>query len=346
MEDSYYDVACPGGFVGIDKLSKHTGTSKKKVKNFLNKQEVYGLHRQAPRKFPRRPVIVSGPYKQYQCDLMQLDKLARFNNGIHFILLVIDVFSKMVYLEPCRRKTGILVTKAFQKIFLRAPKCEKLQADNGSEFYNRDFKNYLQKENIKLFSTHSDFKAQIAERAIRTIKGRLFRYLTHKNTYKYVNALPSIERAYNNSYHSSIKMKPSEVNNDNADQVFNNLYAKKLKGGKPRFKIGDYVRLSHVRTAFSKGYEEQYSREIFKIQKVRHGYPITYALEDLKEEPVLGLFYEEEMQLVQNLDDIEYKIEKVIKRRGKGRNKEVFVKFLGWPEKFNQWMKVSDLKRT
>ncbi len=346
MEETYYDVSSPGGFVGAKKLAHHTKSKKSKVKKFLENQEVYGLHRQAPRKFPRRPVIVSGPHKQYQCDLMQLDKLARFNNGIHFILLVIDVFSKMVYLEPCRRKTGILVTKAFQKIFLRAPKCEKIQADSGREFYNRDFQDYLKKENIKLFSTHSDFKAQIAERAIKTIKGRLFRYMTHKNTYKYVKALPLIENAYNNTYHNSIKMKPIEVSHENADQVFHNLYANKLKGDKPKFKVGDYVRLSHVRTAFSKGYEEQFSREIFKIKKIRQGFPITYALEDLLKEPVLGLFYGKELLLVPDVDNIEYKIEKIIKRRGKGVNREVFVKFQGWPEKFNQWMKISDLKKT
>ena len=169
----------------------------------------------------------------------------RFNKGYKFLLTCIDVFSKFAWVVPLKNKSGETLVNGFQSIldFGRSP--EKLQTDKGTEFLNRNFQSFLKEKNIHFFTTNSEFKASVIERFNRTLKTRMWKYFTAKNTRVYIDILPDIVHAYNNSYHRSIGQAPSSVSLLNVAQVRRKLYGKSWT--KPmrkfKFKLGDQVRI-------------------------------------------------------------------------------------------------------
>ena len=108
-------------------------------------------------------------------------------------------------------------------------------------------------------------------------------------------------------------------------------------------KIGDQVRISKMKRTFERGYLPNFSKEIFTVSQKIPREPPVYKLKDYDQEELSGTFYNEELQKVIKEDDV-YEVEKILKSRGKGKNKEVFVKWLGYPAKFNSWIPASEVK--
>ena len=142
---------------------------------------------------------------------MQL--LSRNNKGIRFLLCVIDVFSKYAWVVPLKDKKGISIVKAFQIILKQSNsrKPNKIWVDKGSEFYNASFKKWLQDNNIVMYSTHNEGKSVVAERFIRMLKSKIYKYMTSISKNVYIDKLDDIVDEYNNTYHTTIKMKPIDV---------------------------------------------------------------------------------------------------------------------------------------
>ena len=139
-------------------------------------------------------------------------------------------------------------------------------------------------------------------------------------------------------------MKPKNVNKKNGDQVWTTLYGHiNANASLPRFKVGDTVRISKYKSAFTKGYEANFTEEWFKVIKVIHGYPNVYEIEDLEGEPIVGKFYEEELSGVNKLDDV-YRVEKILKRKKVSGKKMVLVKWLGYDSKHNSWIPESSIQ--
>ena len=155
---------------------------------------------------------------------MQL--LSKYNKGIRFLLCVIDVFSKYAWAVPLKDKKGISIVKAFQKILKQSDrKPNKIWADKGSEFYNAYFKKWLRDNNIVMYSTHNEGKSVVAEQFIRTLKSKIYKYMTSISKNVYIDKLDDIVDEYNNTYHTTIKMKPIDVKDNtytNADKEINN----------------------------------------------------------------------------------------------------------------------------
>ena len=142
-----------------------------------------------------------------------------------------DAFSKYAWVEPIKSKTGIAVTEAFKKFLRRAEgrTPQTLQTDDGKEIYNHTFQKLMKDKDIHHFSTTGDTKASMVEQFNRTLKSRMYRYFTSANSYKYLNVLQALVRGYNESFHRSIGMKPSEVTLENVSDVWDTLYSKKIK---------------------------------------------------------------------------------------------------------------------
>ena len=140
------------------------------------------LHKPIKRKFNKRRVLVSGIDKIWAADLADMTALSKDNEGVNFLLLVIDIFSKYGWIVPLKNKKGETVAEALKTIF-KERKPGKLWTDKGREFYNKDVK-----ELVNLYSTENDEKSSIVERWIRTIKEKMWKYFTDNNTYYYMNA--------------------------------------------------------------------------------------------------------------------------------------------------------------
>ena len=252
------------------------------------------------KRFPRRSVFSPTVDAIWSGDLLDIHQYARVNRNYTFILVLVDVFSKYAWAKPLKKKEGIEVARALEEVFAtskRIPK--KLWADRGTEFYNVNVKNVLKRHNVEIYSTYNDPKSVIAERFIRTLRGKIeSNYILTQSTVWY-DILPELIREYNTTRHTSIKMTPEEASKPrNHQKVFNALYNKKKKVQQPpTFHTGDKVRISVSKRLFEKGSTSNWSEEIFEITDViRTTNPIVYKIKDLADEEIEGSFYKEQLQ--------------------------------------------------
>ncbi|KAK3746858.1 hypothetical protein QZH41_000045 [Actinostola sp. cb2023] len=328
---------------------------------WLASQTTHQIHRPARKNYPRRPFVVHSLDEMWQVDLSDMQWYKGQNNGYAWILFVIDVFSRYVWTRPMRRKTGEETATALADIFREVTAAEGdgrhslpriVYADQGKEFYNRHVQDLLAGLPIpaQLQSGHDQTKAAVVERVQRTIKTRLWKRLYEKGDSEWVSVLPAIVESYNHARHSTLKRSPASITKDDEASVWKTVYgAREAERNTPHtfgFAIGDTVRISRQGNLFRKGYLPHWSEEWFRVRSQDRGPPPHYRLADLQDEAVEGVFYAPELQKVtpEEQKTATFRIEKVIKRRGKGAKQEVLVRWLGWPEKFDEWLPASRLK--
>ncbi|KAK7583983.1 hypothetical protein V9T40_002023 [Parthenolecanium corni] len=261
-------------------------------------------------------------------DLMDFQKFKKENSGYTFVLLVIDIFTKYVWLRPLKDKTGLEVAKALRDVINSCPfgAPKNLQSDEGKEFLNKDCREIYRKENINFYHVFTHLKAAIAERAIRTIKNKLYRYFTGKGSYKWINILQNVADEYNTHVHKTTGMAPVMVKTlEDERKIFHDLKIPKWSVKPPKFKVGDTVRISKFKAVFEKGYTPNWSTELFTVCKIFETLPVTYELKDEDGNVIGGKFYEEELQRTEY--PTTYLVEKVISKNPK--NKTMKVKWLG-----------------
>lgn len=324
------------------------------IQTWLNANESYTLHKPARIHFERNPIIATHIDNQWQADLLFLPDLASFNKNYKIAILCIDVVSRYAWGELMYSKTGIATADAFEIILKRASprKPEKLQTDKGKEFLNGSFQKLCKDYEIEFFTTNSDLKAAIAERLIRTIKTKIYQYLDNNNTNTYIDKFQEIIKSYNETYHSSIKMAPKDVTVETTAEVIKNLYGFLWDGPdkilKQDLEIGDFVRISKVRSSlFRKSYKGNWTEEVFKIKSIFYRHPQTmYELTDLNDKKIEGTFYDSEIQKIPiDMSLKEWKIEKIIKSRTIKGQKQHYVKWLGYSDDFNSWIKAEGIKK-
>ena len=236
------------------------------------------LHKPIKRNITRRRVIVNNIDKIWAADLVDMQKFSKWNRGYKYLMMVIDVFSKYGWIIPLKDKKGESVTNAFKTILNKGRKPQYLWVDKGKEFYNKHLKDLLEKYNITIYSTENEEKSSVVERWNRTIKNKMWKQFTIQGNTQYLDMLPKILKQYNNTKHSSIKMTPTEASKkSNEGTVYFNLYGDMEQvTSKPKFKVGDKVRISkYKQNVFDKGYTPNWTEELFTIDKIQYTNPIT-----------------------------------------------------------------------
>ena len=345
LDEKYYDPKDPSGYGGVEKLRKRTGVRSQKLQKWLEAQETYTLHKPVRYKFDRRAVIVNGIDDQWQLDLIDTGRYAKENNGVKFLLTIIDVFSKYAWVRPLQNKTGTVVKNAFQSVLQEGRKPRIIQTDKGKEFLNNTFQQYLRACNIDHFTTENeDIKASVVERFNRTLQTKLHRYFTKTRTHKYMAVLQDIAVAYNNTKHRAIGIAPNAVTSRNSEDIFWRLYEPKLERRvtKP-LKVGDNVRINKTRRTFRKGYLPSWTTEIFTVYQIQSTTPVTYKIKDWGNKIIRGSFYAAELQRV--IPPELFDIESVIDQRKRKGKTEYLIKWLGYPASFNSWVPESFMKR-
>ena len=290
------------------------------------------LHKPITRKFKKRKVHSSFRDNIWGVDVADMHLLSKFNKGFRFLLCVINIFNKHPWIVPLKDKKSIIIVNVFQIILKESKrKPNKIWVDKGSEFCSNSFKKWLRDNNIEMYSTNNEGKSVIAERFIRTLKKKIYKYMTSISKNVYIDKLDDIIRKYNNTYHKSIKMKPVDVK-DNTYITFK----KEVTDKNPKFKVGDRVRISKYKNIFVKGYMPNWSEEIFIIKKIKNTVPWTYVLNDLNGEEIIGTFYENELQ---KTNQKEFRVEKVLKIKGD----KLYVKWKGYDHSFNSWIDKKDI---
>ena len=201
-----------------------------------------------------------------------MQKLSKYNKGIKYLLCAIDLFSRYAWVIPIKDKKGTSIVNAFQKIISEGRKPNKIWVDQGSEFYNKSFKDFLKINNIEMYSTCNEGKSVVAERFIRTIKTKIHKYMTAISKNVYYNVLDDIVNKYDNTVHKT-KKKPIDVTDDSYAE-----YNEDSNNKNPRFKVGDHVRISKYKNIFAKRYVPNWSKKVFVISKIKNTVPWTLVI--------------------------------------------------------------------
>ena len=361
LDRLYKDINSSTCFTSLEPLLREAkrvdkSITRDAVKKYLSTQNTYTLHRRAVRKYKRMRTLAAGLHTEWQADLSIFDRLSSQNKGFKYLLVCIDTLSRMIFVEPVKSKHSEKMIDAFKRLFSRIKIVPwKLLTDQGLEFTAKEVKKYFKSIDMEHFSmfTSPQWHAGMAERANRSIKERLYRYFTEKRTLKWVDVIQDIVSAINNSFNSSIGMRPIDVTYKNAEGLRLKLKEQAREEVAPKrwkhtdFAVGDKVRIEKYKHVFQKGYLPNFTDEVFIIKQVRlvpHQRP-TYRLSDKKGELIRGWFYANDLCLVRERkkEDVLYDIEKVLKKRNFDGENQYFVKWKGYGTRFNSWIPASSV---
>ena len=336
----------PGSFTSASKIKKHhfKDTTIKHIDQALENVDAYTKHKPYHRRFPRRKTQTWGIDSQWQVDLIDMQPFSTSNKSYRYILAGIDVFSRYGFAQPILSKKSMDVLDGFKKM-IQERQPDSIQSDLGKEFLNKYFQEFLKEEGIHFFTGHNDdVKCALVERFNSTLQNKLWRYFTFKNTYTWYDVLPQLVESYNNTYHKTIGGAPSQVTPENSDILFYRLYEQPAKKPKKKLtlKKGDKVRMLKKKKTFNRGYQPNWTEEVFDIAVVK---PTGYNLIDGMREEIKGTFYQPEVQKVAVSPSKRYDIEKVLKYRGSGKRRQGLVKWKGYGDKFNTWEPVRNIKK-
>ena len=278
-----------------------------KIAEFLRQNQTHSKHRRIiKKKFPRRHIIVHVPFQIFMGDLIEYSQntYKHANRGFSYILVVIDVFTKMIYARPLKKKDKFSTSKALEEILRELEHYPNtLITDEGLEFYNKNVREVLDRFAIHHYSIKTKMKASVVERAIRTMKEKFEKYFYEKNTKCWIDVLNDFVDNYNKTPHRSIGMSPSQVNDDNASTVFEKLFPDINLEAKPRLKVGDIVRKLKDKTLFEKGYVQKWSDDCYRVIDVKQAAGrVWYRLSDISGKPIPGIKYYWELNLVASDD--------------------------------------------
>jgi hypothetical protein len=338
LMSKYLKAKSSGSLGGVDRLHRlDPSLDRKAVQAALEVTDAYTVNKEARKKFRRNRISVINLREQFQVDLADLQKYHKENDGIRYLLVAVDCFSKKASVQPLKSKTGASLKVALETVFDELGVPDKMQSDKGTEFLNTVVEQFLTDKHVLHFtSENSDIKCAMAERLIRTLKSRIWRLFRSRTSTRYIDKLQDIVYSYNRTPHHAHGLRPVDVNQENSLYVYKQL-AGKPKTRSPRYKVGDHVRISKEKKKLEKGYEYRFTEEVFKIiQVIRHPVPV-YKLEELMGEPIKGTFYEPELSIVRNFADREHQIDKVLRRKGN----KLFVRWLGYGPEHDSWIDKS-----
>ena len=385
LSHRYYDKRLPGSFTSASKLHRVIRSEGKyhiplkRIEKWAEGQDILTLHKSTHQRQPAyRRLVMPGSNHLWDADLLVLNgrRFVESNSGYSYILVTVDVFNRICRARAVKNKGAQEMVGAFESIFAQTTHLPGfIRSDHGNEFSNARVQELFKKRGIKHYYANTETKSNYVEILIKTLKKRLFQFFQRNNSYRYVDDLQAIVKAYNDTFHQSIGRPPSGVTPDNEQEVWDYQYVqhsqayrtslkralKRASGGgggggggvkqrhreKPPFKysIGQTVRVAYFKSKpFDRAYDEQFTGEVFTVRKreMIENIPI-YFLNDYGGEAVKGHFYESEITPVRFDENALFKIEKVVKTRVRNGVKESLVKFQSWDSRYNQWLPTSSL---
>ena len=272
--------------------------TQKNIKIFIN--EIYS-------KPPKKNYVTNKTDVYHIDDIWSLDILdlkdygPKNNRGYRYVLVTIDNFSKFGWTIPLKNKNAQTIKNSFENILINSKrKPDLIETDRGKEFYNNIFQDFLNKNNIKLYSRNTSLGAVFAERFNRTIRDLLKKIVFEKGDGNWIDILPTITKQYNNKVHSSTKLTPIQASlKKNEGYVYKNLLDKREKV-KPKLQINDLVRTADLKKTFSKGDTTNWSYKLYKITEIINDTIPSYRLDNLKERYNESLLKKTELTMKEN----------------------------------------------
>ena len=352
LHSVYYDSKIPVAFSSLPTFFKFITEnstlpfSREEVKYWLLEQEVYTTNINKRKRKQQYGVTTPAPQFQYDVDS------AYFKSGVgrKYFILAIDVFSRKLAARAVNNLKGQTVRDALISIFDELGKPKVIRTDLGKEYLNRDVKGALNERGIKHIYAYLPNKSNYAERAIRTVKNSLHKRMQGKGNKKWDSLLPDVINGYNNRIHSSIGMKPNDVNDKNTVDIWYSTNDERfLKGPVPKeysYKVNDPVRVQISKNTFDKESGENFSTRIYYISDRRAPNNIArYTVKNENNQELDGTYTENELQKVIVNDDTVFRIEKILGKRTKNGDRQVKVRWQSYPPSFDTWISEEEVQR-
>jgi len=354
---AYNKPGHPIAFSTPSRVAQYFGLKVKKAKEILEHVEGYNLHREYKKPKHYNPYYVHNRREIFQGDLIDIAALKEENEGVTFLLLLIDIFTKRVWVYPLKSKNARDMHAAMSEwIHSLRTVPNKLQTDQGNEFTNNRVQTLLANNNIEWQPCYGTLKASIAERANKTIQILIYKYMTELETNKYIDVLPELIATYNKRGHRTLEgMSPKDAdkveNESHVQQIFHQKY---YEAGKLRktlrnlpFKVGDVVRIKtdpKKLTNSTRAYAIQFQGEYFRIVRINRTLPIAmYHLRSMDTQDYIeGGFYANELQ--RHRGD-SWRIEEVLARRRRGGRDQLLVKWRYFGPQWNSWINADQVHR-
>ena len=343
LDKIYKDIKNPASFSGVNRLHRQANNyddtiTRAQVEDYLQSQDSYTLLKPARRRYPVRKIFASAVGEYHQIDLFETQQFAVDNDDVRYILGLMDVKSRYVFLRGLKDKKGETVAEALKEIYAEHTPCAIMTSDAGSEFISKAFQNVLKIYNIQHHITRNAVKACLIERFFLNLRIKIGRLQTHKQSWRFIDDLQAMAQSYNTAPHRSLGGKtPEEVYNEQPKRDEEWLPEKKPK--KPKLKVGTYVRLNVTRTPFTKASNYKWTERLYVIKGVNanHKLPLyQLATLDKDQQTLIGNFYPSEVTPVTEPDV--WPIERVI-RRTKTKS---LVKYLNYEGSY--WIDNRDLE--
>ncbi len=257
------------------------GVTLQEVKNYIQKQEVSQVFKKQKRVKHYFPIYAKHKFEILQIDLVDMSDISSANENYKYLLVAVDVFSRLSFAVPMKKKSIPTIVESMSEILdITEPKM--INADKGSEWISREFKNLLRDRGITInyVDVGEHHKMGIVDRFVRTLREKINKYFTMYNTTKYINVLPQIIHGYNSSYHSGINKPPNKVDQEDEEvlEIMHKRYVK-AKQEETKFNDGDIVRYVINRKAFEKKSLPKFSKTTHNIiSHTEH----TYTLDNGK----------------------------------------------------------------
>ena len=355
LDKLYKDISKPEGYSSIKKLydaakSIDSTVTLKIVKDYLSGENSYTLYYPVRYKYKRRKFFFSRPGLTLLADVAYMMDFSHVNN--RYLLFLLDAYSRYLYIYPLKDLKSNTVGSVLRNFLENESlfKYSYLLSDDGIELRNNYIKKIYKEFGITPYSTRNrEIKSAISERNIRTIKNRIYKYVSDKVDKNYEKILDKLVDSYNISNHRSL-LNNKLVNIhllvdareilDFSKKIYK-LDRSKKQSFKDRLSEGQLVRLTGVRRCFLRGYKSNVTIEIFKIKSVNNKrIPITYSISDLENNPIEGEFYHQE--LVKVTDKGLYDVEILETKKSKGKIQHL-VKFVNYPTSEPKWMTASQI---
>lgn len=333
-------------------VARAYGISQEKARKILEEIDSYVSHREYKRPSIFNPYYVYKRRELIQADLIDISELRAHNNGVRYLLLIIDVFTKKIWVYPLKTKEGLRVREALEDWLdtIGNPVPESFATDAGNEFFNRHVRALLNDRGVRQEKSIGTCKAAVAERANKSLQVLIYKYLSENQTKEYIGKLPNLVETYNRRGHRTLNFMSPNM----ADLPRNELdvraihvarYAK-IARKKLKFNVGEVVRIkleSKVLSPQSRAYKPQFKEEYFVIRDINRRLPIPlYYLKAMdSNEEIQGGFYSNELTAVRG---DEFKIERVIEERGEGPNRELLVRWQHFGPQWDSWVPATSVR--
>ena len=314
IKEAYYDIKT--GFVSANKLYQklkpdHPEITLKIVKEFVKNQSTNQIHAEVKKDPEQYNQILALGVGEVAMDIMDLSNYKSKNKGFRYVLLIQDIYSRVIFGVPLKSKNGKVVLDAIKQIetefHKQSYRINSYCFDFGNEFVNRYFDEYTTQKRVKLFPKNPDVKnSSLAtiDRAIRTIRAIILRYFTATKTLNWISVFQKILDNINGSVNRTIKVRPIDI--------WNNVEINRQEINPPpeRIPIGSKVRVRKRKDTFSKG-GNNYSSKVYTIS----GYDgVGYSLVEKT-----GKYFGTELMIVN--DDAE-NVDNSLQKKNKEKNRE------------------------